>query len=198
MSETNTGTETDVGAPAPGTAGTMRLRPEPERVTRISRRVLAGLGIVVGLGIGGALIYALQSTDRQVNHDELFTTDRRQTAADDLNGAADAGERVLDFVGDDCRHLAEMRERRLFAELALHGRAFAQVVEDPGETALAVDVHFADRQVQGKRRPVSAQPGDLATEADDLPGAGGEITRQVRVVLLPVRRRHQDAGRRMQ
>jgi type IV secretion system protein VirB10 len=88
MSETNTGTETDVGASPSDTAGTMRLRPEPPRVTRISRRVLAGLGILVGLGIGGALIYALQSGDRQPNQEELFTTDRRQTA-DGLRGLPD-------------------------------------------------------------------------------------------------------------
>ncbi|GLQ12512.1 conjugal transfer protein TraI [Devosia yakushimensis] len=88
MSETNGGTERDNGATRPETPDTMRLRPEPPRVTRISRRVLAGLGIFVGLGIGGALIYALQSTDRQVNHDELFTTDRRQTA-DGLQGLPD-------------------------------------------------------------------------------------------------------------
>lgn len=85
MSDTNAGTETDICAPRPETAGTMRLRPEPPRVTRISRRVLAGLGIVVGLGIGGALIYALQSADRQPNQEGLFTTDRRQTA-DGLQG----------------------------------------------------------------------------------------------------------------
>ncbi len=88
MSETNTGTERDVSAPRPETAGTMRLRPEPPRVTRISRRVLAGLAIVFGLGIGGALIYALQSADRQPNQEELFTTDRRQTA-DGLQGLPD-------------------------------------------------------------------------------------------------------------
>lgn len=88
MSDTNAGTERGIGAPTPETPGTMRLRPEPPRVTRISRRVLAGLGIIIGLGIGGALIYALQSTDRQVNRDELFTTDRRQTA-DGLEGLPD-------------------------------------------------------------------------------------------------------------
>ncbi|BCH27868.1 TrbI/VirB10 family protein [Mesorhizobium sp. L-8-3] len=88
MSETNTGTERDIGAHTPEKAGAMRLRSEPPRVTRISRRVLAGLGVVVGLGIGGALIYALQSTDRQPNQKELFTTDRRQTA-DGLQGLPD-------------------------------------------------------------------------------------------------------------
>ncbi len=85
MSETNTETEKDIGAPTPETAGTMRLRPEPPRVTRISRRVLASLGIAVGLGVGGALIYALQSTDRRPKQEELFTTERRQTA-DGLQG----------------------------------------------------------------------------------------------------------------
>jgi type IV secretion system protein VirB10 len=105
MSETNTGTERDIGVPTPETPGTMRLRPEPPRVTRISRRVLAGLGIAVGLDIGGALIYALQSTDRQVNHDELFTTDRRQTAdglqelPDDYSGIPQLGPALPGDLG---------------------------------------------------------------------------------------------------
>lgn len=61
-------------------AAPMRLRTETPRVTRISRKALAGLGLVAGLGIGGAMIYALQTTDRQQTGDELVTTDRRQTA----------------------------------------------------------------------------------------------------------------------
>ena len=40
----------------------MRLRAEPPRVTRLSRKMLAGVGAVALLGIGGALIYALQPT----------------------------------------------------------------------------------------------------------------------------------------
>ena len=70
----------DTSSTAETTAGPMRLRPESPRVTRISRKVLAGLGMVAGLGIGGALIYALQTADRQQSSEELFTTDRRQTA----------------------------------------------------------------------------------------------------------------------
>ncbi|WP_090598500.1 MULTISPECIES: TrbI/VirB10 family protein [Hyphomicrobiales] len=58
----------------------MRLRTETPRVTRISRKALTGLGLVAGLGIGGALIYALQTADRQQAGEELVTTDRRQTA----------------------------------------------------------------------------------------------------------------------
>lgn len=78
MSETDTGTASAPSATKPDPA--MRLRPESPRVTRVSRRVLAGVGLVAGLGIGGALIYALQTSDRQSGQEELFTTDRRQTA----------------------------------------------------------------------------------------------------------------------
>src|SRR5690606_5196511 len=58
----------------------MRLRAETPRVTRISRKVLMSVGMVAGIGIGGALIYALQTTDRGGEQQELITTDRRQTA----------------------------------------------------------------------------------------------------------------------
>ncbi|MFD1911860.1 TrbI/VirB10 family protein [Halodurantibacterium flavum] len=69
----------DENAPA------MRLRADAPRVTRISRKVLAGLGLFVGVGIGGALIYALQVVDRSAGQQELISTDRRQTA-DGLQG----------------------------------------------------------------------------------------------------------------
>jgi type IV secretion system protein VirB10 len=39
-----------------------------------------GVGMVAGMGIGGALIYALQTADRDGEQQELITTDRRQTA----------------------------------------------------------------------------------------------------------------------
>jgi type IV secretion system protein TrbI len=67
------------------TAATMRLRAEAPTVTRISRKVLASLGVVAGFAIGGALIYALQTRERAADQEELFTTDRRQTA-DGLQG----------------------------------------------------------------------------------------------------------------
>ncbi|MCO5145838.1 MAG: TrbI/VirB10 family protein [Aquamicrobium sp.] len=63
----------------------MRLRAEAPRVTRISRKVLMGAGLVAGIGIGGALIYALQGVDRAGQSEELISTDRRQTA-DGLQG----------------------------------------------------------------------------------------------------------------
>ncbi|MGQ3032254.1 MAG: TrbI/VirB10 family protein, partial [Ferrovibrionaceae bacterium] len=48
---------------APEAASTMRLRAEAPRVTRLSRKVLAGIGLVASVGLGGALIYALQTRD---------------------------------------------------------------------------------------------------------------------------------------
>ncbi len=59
-------------------AAPMRLRAEPPRVTRLSRKVLAGLGLVGSLSIGGALIYALQTRDGG-RPEELISTDNRST-----------------------------------------------------------------------------------------------------------------------
>ena len=67
------------------TASAMRLRADPPRVTRLSRKFIAGLGVAAGLGIGGALIYALQAPDRTGASAELISTDRRQPA-DGLRG----------------------------------------------------------------------------------------------------------------
>lgn len=63
----------------------MRLRPEPPRVTRLSRKVLAALGVTAGLGIGGALIYALQVQQGGKASEELYATDGR-SAPDGLAG----------------------------------------------------------------------------------------------------------------
>ncbi|WP_287002809.1 TrbI/VirB10 family protein [Sphingobium sp.] len=62
----------------------MRLRPAPPRVTRLSRKMLVGVGIVASLGIGGALIYALQTSYRGRPGEELLSTDNRATP-DGLN-----------------------------------------------------------------------------------------------------------------
>jgi len=62
----------------------MRLRPDPPRVTRLSRKVLAGLGLVASLGVGGALIYALQTSQGGRQNEELLSTDNQATP-DGLN-----------------------------------------------------------------------------------------------------------------
>lgn len=62
------------------TAAPMRLRAEPPRVTRLSRKVLLGIGVAASLGVGGALIYALQTRDRGAGGEELYSTSNRPTA----------------------------------------------------------------------------------------------------------------------
>jgi len=57
----------------------MRLRPEPPRVTRLSRKVLIALGLLAGTGIGGTLIYALQTRHGGKTNEELYSTDNRMT-----------------------------------------------------------------------------------------------------------------------
>jgi len=58
----------------------MRLRAEPPRVTRLSRKVLASVTAVALVGIGGALIYALQTRNAGRDGEELYSTANRQTA----------------------------------------------------------------------------------------------------------------------
>lgn len=71
---------------APDIKADLRLRPEAPRVTRLSRRVLIGLSVVVGVAIVAALFWALDvGRRRDQKPTELYSTDRR-TEADGLAG----------------------------------------------------------------------------------------------------------------
>ncbi|PZQ79647.1 MAG: conjugal transfer protein TraI [Ancylobacter novellus] len=61
-------------------AAPMRLRAEAPRVTRLSRKMLASVAAVAMVGIGGALIYALQTRTGGDGGEELYSTNNRQTA----------------------------------------------------------------------------------------------------------------------
>jgi type IV secretion system protein VirB10 len=63
----------------------LRLRAERPQVTRLSRKVLIGLGGVSGLAIAAALIYALQTRHADQAGKELYSTENR-TTADGLTG----------------------------------------------------------------------------------------------------------------
>jgi len=56
----------------------MRLRPSRAPVTRLSRKVLLGLGTVAAVGIGGALVVALRP-QHQTSGSELYNTSNRTT-----------------------------------------------------------------------------------------------------------------------
>ncbi|MBN9235586.1 MULTISPECIES: TrbI/VirB10 family protein [Phyllobacteriaceae] len=63
-----------------GAASAMRLRAEPPRVTRLSRKALASVALVASLGLGGALIYALRTPMSGDAGEELYSTTNRQPA----------------------------------------------------------------------------------------------------------------------
>jgi type IV secretion system protein TrbI len=66
--------------PRQATADAFRLRAEPPRVVRLSRKVLAVLMMTACVGIGGVLIFALQGREQGEGQNELFTTENRPTA----------------------------------------------------------------------------------------------------------------------
>ncbi|MBI0433510.1 TrbI/VirB10 family protein [Roseomonas sp. KE0001] len=78
---TDTATNTESSPPV----APMRLRAEPPRVTRLSRKMLASAAAIALVGIGGALIYALQTPGPGDGGEELYSTSNRQTA-DGLSG----------------------------------------------------------------------------------------------------------------
>jgi type IV secretion system protein VirB10 len=56
----------------------MRLRANRAPVTRLSRKVLLGVGAAAAIGIGGALLFALKP-QHQTNGSELYNTNNRNT-----------------------------------------------------------------------------------------------------------------------
>lgn len=82
MSEANEGID---GASRPARserdiAAELRLRPDPPRVMRLSRKSLAGLALVGGLGLGAILIVALQDRRPSDRPPELVSTGRAPQA----------------------------------------------------------------------------------------------------------------------
>ncbi|MFK4490023.1 TrbI/VirB10 family protein [Bradyrhizobium sp. USDA 336] len=58
----------------------LRLRGERPRVTRLSRKVLVGLGAVSAFAVAGALGYALKTGNKQQTGQELLSTQNRPSA----------------------------------------------------------------------------------------------------------------------
>ena len=90
-----------------------RLRSDPPRVVRLSRKVLTGLAIVTSLGIGGALIFALQGRQGGEGPNELYTTENRPTADElrrlpsDYSGIPQLGPALPGDLGRPIRRAQE-------------------------------------------------------------------------------------------
>ena len=66
--------------PHPVSTPDLRLRAQPPMVMRLSKKALAALGLVAGIGVGGALVYALQTRGGHQKPAELLSTTSRTTA----------------------------------------------------------------------------------------------------------------------
>ena len=196
------------GAEAPkidstASAAAFRLRPSPPRVTRLSRKVLAGLGLTSGLLLGGALIYALQGPGDRGSAPDLVTTEARPTP-DGLRGLPADYSKVPQLgpplPGDLGRPILKAREA---------GQPIpAQTVPgpDPAEQrrlqeaeAARTSQLFADRQTSSsanaKSAPATALP-DLSYAAGEKTGAAATATdRQLAFVNGPSDRRTVSADR---
>jgi type IV secretion system protein VirB10 len=73
---------------APADPKPFQLRGDLPRVMRLSRKALASVGVSAGLGIGGLLIYALQTSDEKAAK-ELYNTDSRATSEAITSGPGD-------------------------------------------------------------------------------------------------------------
>ena len=153
------------------TAAPMRLRAESPRVTRLSRKMLAGVGAVALLAIGGALIYALQTRDRGPGGDELYSTENRPTA-DGLAGLPrDYSGPVLGpaLPGDLGRPILEAQNR-------------GQPVATPAVTTPAVDPEEERRRAEEEAARLSnvffqsglRSGGTAGTAMPGLAGLGGQ------------------------
>jgi type IV secretion system protein VirB10 len=72
-------------APTPA-APNLRLRGEQPRVTRLSRKVLIGMGCISALAVGGALGYALQTRNKAAGPDKELLSTQNRPAAEGLSG----------------------------------------------------------------------------------------------------------------
>ncbi|GGB10635.1 conjugal transfer protein TraI [Brucella endophytica] len=170
-------------------AAPMRLRAETPRVTRLSRKVLTGVGIVAGLGIGGALIYALQVRNSGSGGEELYSTENRQTADGlaglprDYTGPAlgpplpgDLGRPILNAQNRGqpvppspvtAPAVDPAEQRRLAEEEAARtSRVFFQTETRPGSGATAPDaapsLNLAGLDLAGQLGSTSVQDRQLA------------------------------------
>jgi type IV secretion system protein VirB10 len=168
------------------TVAPMRLRGEPPRVTRLSRKALAGIGLVASIGLGGALIYALQTRDAGPRSEELYSTINRPRA-DGLAGLPRdyAGPRLgPPLPGDLGRPILSAQDRGqpgMPPSIQPTADAAEQRRLAEEEAARTSRVFF---QTQARTVAASTSPSDAATTANltglGLPGQFNTPTAQER------------------
>ncbi|MBZ9848125.1 TrbI/VirB10 family protein [Mesorhizobium sp. CA14] len=143
----------------------LRIRADPPRVTRLSRKMLAGIGFVVALGVGGALIYALQDANTFRQGEELYPTSNRPPADGLARLPRDYAGPILGppLPGDLGRPILDAQNKR-------------QVVEPPSIASPAIDEAEQRRRAEEEAARTSRvffqtnprTAGASAPAADDL------------------------------
>lgn len=172
---------TDASNPNDATAP-MRLRADPPRVTRLSRRVVAGAGAIACLGIAGALIYALQTRGPAPGAEELYSVENRPTADGLIGLPSDYTGPVLGppLPGDWGRPILDAQNR---GEPIVPPMMTPPAVDPDAQRRLAEEEAARLSQVFFQTRPSTATPGTPVVpplSGYDLAGAAGAQSPQDR------------------
>jgi type IV secretion system protein VirB10 len=187
------GTAPERGGSERDIAAALRLRPDTPRVMRLSRRVLIGLGVAAGLGVGAALIVALQGRSGGEGPRELSSTDRNPQA-DGLAGLPRdyAGTPQLGppLPGDLGRPIVRAQER---------GQPVvppaAPTTTDPAEQRRTQEIEAARTsrlfvQVEARGEPRGAAPaGPLSADPGEMPIGSDGTDRRLAFLGGPADRR---------
>ena len=154
-------TEQPAAPTPPADPAAFQLRGPQPRVMRLSRKAHAVVGVAAGLGIGGALIYALRPpSDGQ--RQELYNTDSRTTAESITSGPRDyaqAPKLGSPLPGDLGRPIVSAQQRGEDVPIPPMGAGAAP--PDPGAQAAEA------------ARQRAAQERDAARTSSVFLGSGG-------------------------
>src|SRR5215469_9618251 len=121
-----------------------------------------------------------------------------QKPARSLHVIGNRSQRLIELVGQSRGHFAHRSEARHVNKLGLQFLqarfgllTFGKIPDETGEKTLLADVHFADSQFYWKSRAVAPLTDHDPPDANDAPLTGAQVTRDVAVMILAVRRRHQ-------
>ena len=154
-------TEQPAAPTPPADPAAFQLRGPQPRVMRLSRKALAVVGVAAGLGIGGALSYALRPpSDGQ--RQELYNTDSRTTAESITSGPRDYAQAPKlgpPLPGDLGRPIVSAQQRGEDVPIPPMGAGAAP--PDPGAQAAEA------------ARQRAAQERDAARTSSVFLGSGG-------------------------
>lgn len=162
----------------------LRLRGDPPRVMRLSRKALAILGLLAGATIGGASLYALQPP-RKAATEELYNTDGRATA-DALNSAPKDYGQVPKLgpplPGDLGRPIVSAQQRGTEIAPSPIGRAAPLPNRDAGAANVALEARQRAQQERARARASKLFLGGSGQQPSPSDGgavAGGQPIRPI-------------------